>query len=875
MIRSYQGRGFSRYQFPAAFPVPSTSIPFFPPVQMILRLLLPILAVASASDAPQGLYETTGFHCIYRNSMKLPRHLHGQPQTSEPPFELTISDYSGKKVSSYEPGKNYTVKLMGFVHFRGFMLQPRLTTPEGVLIGSLRGGKFLNDDEQFAVAGASLQRCDRSSSNDALTHWSDEKKFSVEVLWSTDRDVGNVQFMATVASENEVFWERWRPRSAFLRSPQLLNIEPKPSLFIYSLQKEAVIPFVKEVTPDMHPLFEGPKNNQRQEGEEVPTEDDVFAVSVNPFEDDGSGSEADFFNANVFDTQKTDVITSDITSKPFETKEPHTPQIEAQLTPSRVFKKFQPPRNSNLGTDDLKFLNSHAQVQHDFVDNDVDSSEEKKCAGENFCANGGKCVVRDGKQTCDCPEGYIGDRCKQRDTCLHNLCANNATCVSGTRTAFGYSCVCQNGTVGTFCQFECPPDQCANGGTCIMKSNGEIGCKCQSGTTGLKCEREINECGWKKCLNGASCIDLFNDYKCVCSVGWMGRHCERPCRDAFGTCRIWKRDGECETAREQTAFFELNCAASCGICTPSNETEVAYLPLQPILMPFSWILGEWKTHVKGFNNKSTDYPLDMVGMGYNETLTFSVAKSLMFGTPHINYSSVVTSEEDPNNVHQYNGFLTIQQYKPEGQVHDRAALMTVSNTGLILVEEGDLVETSPDDVTLTLNPQYLFQKENSGAPVAKKLRRWFARKGIRLMQYIVREGENAAKRQVRPSLAETSKSRQMRSVKRGRKRGNLHPTVDQLAVGVRLSDQPLGLSPIGSTQPRFLPTFRRHAKFATTFFLGSRGQKMAICQPPLARRQSAAVINFGGSTFGGSRPVQSNLSDTSFRLSLTVLSAEI
>lgn len=41
----------------------------------------------------------------------------------------------------------------------------------------------------------------------------------------------------------------------------------------------------------------------------------------------------------------------------------------------------------------------------------------------------------------------------------------------------------------------------------------------------------------------------------------------------------------------------------------------------------------------GFRNKTMDYPFDMVNCpAYNETITFTVAEVLVFGTPSLNFT---------------------------------------------------------------------------------------------------------------------------------------------------------------------------------------------------------------------------------------------
>lgn len=709
----------------------------------------------------KGLYETSGFHCYSRDSMRLPRHLHGKPQTTDPPFDLSVFDSSGKRVESYEVGKTYTVKLEAYVHFRGFMLQPRLCTPSGAIIGSLRGGKFIEDD-QFETHGIMFHQCGRLVTNDSLTHTGDDKKFLAEAKWQATHDVGNVQFVATIATENVLYWERWRPRHAFLRGPYQRFSVQNPNIFVYNLEKDMEqrtsekVVTSEPILPSQHPLFEEQKEflKMKMKAVTVPSLTETSENSDDVFDFDGAAfggstvpiggkiEKIEVTAASMMMGEKTDVTrTPEIThSSKFLIEKPS----ESTFMVGRMFKKFAPLNDTVLHEDDLKFLNAHAhhrRLQHDFVDNN-DLEMEEKCQ-DNPCQNSGRCSLSKGKYTCQCTAGYTGVNCTEIDKCIDNECENNSTCYNDKLSPVGYSCKCQNGTVGKLCEIECPLDQCQNNGKCYLNTFGKLACKCLPGTTGRKCEREINECGWNKCQNGAKCVDLFNDYRCDCADGWMGRNCERPCQDIYGSCRVWKREGQCDQMRNATDFFDLNCAASCGVCVKSeNTTDQSYLPLQPILMPFAFLLGEWKSQIKGWNNHTTDYPADMDGMIYNETVTFSVTPSLSFGTPYINYTATMTSLDDPSNVHQYNGFLTIQQYKESEESPDKGALSSVSNTGLIMIEEGEILDektSSEGAPTLMLTPTYQYFKVKNSTKNPERSKRWFTLKNKRLMQYMVRE----------------------------------------------------------------------------------------------------------------------------------------
>ena len=97
------------------------------------------------------------------------------------------------------------------------------------------------------------------------------------------------------------------------------------------------------------------------------------------------------------------------------------------------------------------------------------------------CLNYGICV--DG--TCDCPEGYSGEKCEIND-CDDITCENNGVCVNG-------ECRCPEGYSGDNCEIAPPPPPCENvicenGGVC---DNGT--CNCPDGYEGTNCENTASK----------------------------------------------------------------------------------------------------------------------------------------------------------------------------------------------------------------------------------------------------------------------------------------------------------------------------------------------------------------------------------------------
>lgn len=67
----------------------------------------------------------------------------------------------------------------------------------------------------------------------------------------------------------------------------------------------------------------------------------------------------------------------------------------------------------------------------------------------NYCQNGGQCMIHDGKQICRCPEMFTGATCSEpkNSSLCKGLCENGGTCVimNGRRT-----CKCQKGFTGNY-----------------------------------------------------------------------------------------------------------------------------------------------------------------------------------------------------------------------------------------------------------------------------------------------------------------------------------------------------------------------------------------------------------------------------------------
>ncbi|SPP79093.1 blast:Cadherin-related tumor suppressor [Drosophila guanche] len=132
--------------------------------------------------------------------------------------------------------------------------------------------------------------------------------------------------------------------------------------------------------------------------------------------------------------------------------------------------------------------------------------------------------------SCQCTNGFSGEQCNRRqDPCLPNPCQLQAQC---RRIGNDFQCVCPSNRDGKQCQRErsdvCWSKPCRNGGSCQRSSDGSsYFCLCRPGFRGNQCESVSDSCRPNPCLHGGLCVNLKPGYKCSCTAGRYGRHCER------------------------------------------------------------------------------------------------------------------------------------------------------------------------------------------------------------------------------------------------------------------------------------------------------------------------------------------------------------
>jgi len=181
----------------------------------------------------------------------------------------------------------------------------------------------------------------------------------------------------------------------------------------------------------------------------------------------------------------------------------------------------------------------------------IDDCADVDCGWSTQCSDLNRAYM------CSCNDGSTATYCETPpDPCDGVVCLNGGFCADGT-------CTCTSGYSGTFCATPpdpCAPDPCGYYGVCEA---GTGACNCDAGYSGVPCV-DINECYPNPCNNGATCINLVDDYNCQCQPGWDGKDCDVGIDECEGaSCG----NGVCV---DQVAGFICNCfpgwVTSTGYC---------------------------------------------------------------------------------------------------------------------------------------------------------------------------------------------------------------------------------------------------------------------------------------------------------------------
>ena len=202
-------------------------------------------------------------------------------------------------------------------------------------------------------------------------------------------------------------------------------------------------------------------------------------------------------------------------------------------------------------------------------------------ASSNFsrsnCNNQGTCVDSPSLNstfTCSCDGGYSGTYCQTDiNECASLPCSNGGTCIDQLN---GFVCVCVAGFSGVMCQTdvnECASGPCTNGATCVDHPNS-FTCLCVPGFSGLLCQTDVNECASQPCVNSGTCVDHTNSFSCTCVAGYSGTFCQTDINECGSTpCA---NSGTCV---DNVNFF--TCICPIGYSGLQCQTEINECDSQP------------------------------------------------------------------------------------------------------------------------------------------------------------------------------------------------------------------------------------------------------------------------------------------------------
>ncbi|XP_033118060.1 fibropellin-1-like isoform X3 [Anneissia japonica] len=194
----------------------------------------------------------------------------------------------------------------------------------------------------------------------------------------------------------------------------------------------------------------------------------------------------------------------------------------------------------------------------------------------NPCLNGGTCNDDNDPFVCECPEWYSGIFCQIHDVCQNNPCTSGGTCVNN-EDDMAYSCDCPTGFLGDKCEIisdACNSTPCQNAGTCLATTVDPFYiCSCAWPWTDATCEH-YDACVSNPCLNGGTCNDDNDPFVCECLEWYSGTFCQihdgcqnNPCVSG-GTC-VNNKDEMAYSCVCPTGFSGVKCEIITDACSSS------------------------------------------------------------------------------------------------------------------------------------------------------------------------------------------------------------------------------------------------------------------------------------------------------------------
>lgn len=211
----------------------------------------------------------------------------------------------------------------------------------------------------------------------------------------------------------------------------------------------------------------------------------------------------------------------------------------AYRTAGQIVERMQTKRQALqqmlTGSSGLIIGYSPCAIAINTCDNGAVCTEHRHVAAERLHTVDTATLIFTGPQVthefvCRCTEGYAGERCERRqDPCTPNPCGIDGEC---RRQGYDFQCTCPSHREGRTCQLErgdaCSGTPCRHGGSCRESPDGtSFFCLCRPGYRGNQCETVADSCRPNPCMHGGLCVPLKPGYRCSCTDGRYGVHCER------------------------------------------------------------------------------------------------------------------------------------------------------------------------------------------------------------------------------------------------------------------------------------------------------------------------------------------------------------
>ncbi|KRZ54719.1 Protein male abnormal 7 [Trichinella nativa] len=378
--------------------------------KVVLILFLGLTFTLFISAYPNGA------PCSTQHTMRPSKISHGLPQQSTPPYRFAVIDPDGNAINKYGD-KIYTIRLSGTVHFRGFIIQARLATKHGSVIGHLRAGEFLENTDKWLAYGIQFQNCS-SHRNNSITHINDRPKYIIEANWRTKRNEGPIQFVITVIKEKSEYWAFWQPKSGLLlpKFPRLNKSAP------YTVQASNFTTENEKANSILEKLVEETESSEYGDRPKLDLSKDW--CKQNPCKNGGKCLNT--YNIDRFQCLCKPEWTGPVCDK----------------------KNYCQHHQCKYGICIIKEDGYVCDCDPDYSGQYCDV----ECLSSS-CNNGGVCVADHLGKRCQCLPGFTGKFCEKKiDHCKPNPCANGALCRSEFNS---YTCYCSPGYMGEKCHRPC------------------------------------------------------------------------------------------------------------------------------------------------------------------------------------------------------------------------------------------------------------------------------------------------------------------------------------------------------------------------------------------------------------------------------------